>query len=509
MKINNHKIIAGLLLLILIVAACEKDFDEVNTNTNSPETVPAYLLLPTIIKKPINEWVDEGWSTGNVVMQYSAKIQFTETSRYDWSASDDPYSTFYDAMRDVENIIDLSTESGEDNYVGIAMVMKCWMYSVLTDAYGEIPYSEAMQAKEGVNLPAFDEQETIYNGIISDLATANSLLDEDGVAVEGDILFDGDISQWKKFANSLLLRIHMRLSDRTDPSTALQTIVNDPTTYPIMESNDDNAALQYEEDSPNQQRLYTTRSGSFDEYRLCEYMEDILKGMEDTRLFAYAQPTTNSGAGLVGDWDDYDGVVTGLADEAALEYHGGSNYLSRIGLMFACSACDDNASPTAAQGLVMTYSEVQFILAEARQRGYIATSTAEDYYLNGIKASFDYYVSRLEEGGYDEIADAVVDDDAYYNQSAVAYTGTDEALLDKIALQKWLALFYTGLEGWYDWRRTDAPTITPGDDAVISTVPVRYMYPTDVQAYNADNYAEAIARQGEDKITTHVWWDVE
>ncbi|UXP32215.1 SusD/RagB family nutrient-binding outer membrane lipoprotein [Reichenbachiella agarivorans] len=515
MKIFNIKLIAWVLAVVLTVTSCDDDFEQVNTNPNSPESVPAYLLLPTVIRSGVSQSADLAWGYGNVVMQYSAKIQFTNEDRYNWGPESDPYNPYFGAMRDVQNIIIIAEESGNDNYKGVALVMKSWMYSIMTDTYGDLPYSEATSAKSGVNLPTFDTQEDIYKGIIADLETANTLLDPSSAGIEGDILFDGEIMMWKKFANSLLLRIHMRLSDRVDPSTAMQTIISDPTTYPIMTGNVDNAALQYLQDNPNQQPLYTTRSGSYDEYRLSENMETILKSLGDNRLYAYAQPTTNSGAGLVGTLDDYQGVPNGLADEEALAYSptgeadkGGSNYISRVGLMFSCSACDDLASPIARQSILMSYSELQFVLAEARERGFISTGDAKTYYMNGIQSSFDYYISRLDVGGYTEISAAVEPDATYFTQADVAYTGTQEELLEKIGTQKWIALFFSGMEAWFDWRRTGYPTITPGSGAVQPTVPVRFIYPTDVQALNKDNYDAVIARQGPDNLNTKVWWDV-
>lgn len=515
MKLFNIKAAIAVLALFIGLASCDDGFEELNRNPNSPEKVPASLLLPTILRNGINENAGLAWGLGNVVMQYSAKIQFTNEDRYNWGPESSPYNSYYNIMRDVENIKLIAAESGNDNYKGVALVYQSWLYSVLTDSYGDLPYSEATLAKDGENLPVFDTQESIYQGIISSLNEANDLLDPNGQGIEGDILFEGDIMRWKKFGNSLLLRIHMRLSDRIDPSGAMQAIMNNPAKYPILESNNDNVALQYLADLPNQQPLYTTRSGSFDEYRLSEKMEGILKSLNDTRLFVYAQPTTASGAGLVGDWDDYQGVPNGLADEEALQYspsgdpaQGGSNFISRIGLMFSCSACNSLASPIARQAMLMSYSELQFVLAEARERGFISTGSADAYYQAGIQASFDYYDARLAVGGYTAIGDAVMVDAAYFAQPDVVYLGTQEEKLKKIATQKWIASFFSGLEAWFDWRRTGFPEITPGPGAVQPSVPVRFIYPSSVQALNKQNYTEVVKRQGADNLNTRVWWDV-
>ncbi|MTI26990.1 SusD/RagB family nutrient-binding outer membrane lipoprotein [Fulvivirga kasyanovii] len=514
MKKINIKIL-GALLLIFLAGACDDDFQEINKNPNSPEDVPPSLLLPTIIKNPVNESAGLAWGYGNVVMQYTGKIQFTNEDRYNWGPQGDPYNTFFTALRDVNNILQITEESGENNYRGVALVMKSWMYHVMTDAYGDVPYSEALQAKDGVSLPAFDPQSDVYTGILADLQKANELLGTSGEALEGDILYEGDVNKWKKFANSLRLRILMRLSDRVDPSSAMQAILNDPAT-PVFESNEDQASLTYLLDAPNQQPLYTTRSGSFDEYRLSENMEAKLKALNDPRLYVYAQPTTASEAGLVGAPDDYEGVPNGLPDEEALQYSpsgdpekGGSNFISRVGLMFSCRACDELSSPIAAETVIMSYAELQFILAEARERGFISTGAAEDYYMEGISSTFDYYESRLQAGGFTELAAVVQPEAGYFAQADVAYTGTQEEKLQKIGTQKWIALFFNGMEAWFDWRRTGYPEITPGPGAVINTVPVRFQYPSDAQALNAEAYEAAIKRQGADLITTRVWWDVD
>src|SRR5690554_6517810 len=211
MKINIKLSTTAVLLVLVMTMACEKGFEETNTNPNSPETVSPALLLPTVIRNSANEIAGKAWGYGNVVMQYTAKIQFTNEDRYNWGPQGNPYSTFYNFFRDINNIIVLSEESGQNNYVGIAKVIKSYMFSFMTDAYGDLPYTEATRAREGINYPKFDRQEVIYQGILADLEEANTLIGSSSETVEGDILFQGDLLKWRKFANSLRLRVHMRL----------------------------------------------------------------------------------------------------------------------------------------------------------------------------------------------------------------------------------------------------------------------------------------------------------
>ena len=148
MKFNTKYISAFSLALALGLSSCDKDFEEINMNPNSPETVSSDLLLPNIIRSTTNEIAGSAWGTGNIVMQMTAKIQFTSEDRYNWGPSGDPYNNFYNSMRDLSNVILISGEANQQNYVGIAKIIRANLFSYMSDAYGDIPYSEAIQAKE-------------------------------------------------------------------------------------------------------------------------------------------------------------------------------------------------------------------------------------------------------------------------------------------------------------------------------------------------------------------------
>ncbi|SDE61768.1 SusD/RagB family nutrient-binding outer membrane lipoprotein [Cellulophaga baltica] len=512
-----------LIICSLVLAlSCTEDFETVNTNPNYATTAEPELLLPGVQREMAYNWGDQGWEEGFTVVQYAARLQFTSGDTYNWSPTNDPYDNAYASLRDVENIINATIDNEEaQNYYGVALVMKSWIYSYVTDAYGDVPYSEATNGIEDGNVtPVFDAQSAIYTGMLADLETANTVL-TNADNISGDIFYDGDIVKWRKFANSLRLRLLMRISD-VDNATAvagMTQITSNPSMYPIFESNDDMALVQWNSDNP--QPKYDTRSGSFDEVRLSLTLETRLKELEDNRLYVFAQPTTNSGMGIFSeDFDDYVGMPNGLDDEAALGYsptgntdESGSNFISRLGILLACYACNTTeASDTASQTIIMSYSELQFILAEAAERGFISSGDAATYYENGIRASFVYYTERVAAGGWSDIANAMqaTDLDAYVTQEKVAYAGTDDERLAKIALQKWISLFYTGFEGWSDWRRTNMPEVIPGLDAANDgLVPVRFQYPNDVKSTNSENYNAAVQRMGADNINTKLWWDVD
>lgn len=505
-----------------MATGCTDDFETINTNPNFPTTAQPELLLPGIEREMAYNWGNQGWEEGFTVVQYGARLQFTSGDTYNWSPSGDPYNDAYASLRDVENIIRGTQENTEaQNYYGVALIMKSWIYSYLTDAYGDVPYLEATQGiSEGNVTPVFTPQQQIYAGLLADLETANTVLT--GTSnIAGDIFYGGDILKWRKFANSLRLRLLMRISD-VDNAAAVAGMVqisNNPGNFPLFESNEDMAVVQWNSDNP--QPKFNTRSGSFDEVRLSQTLETRLKALNDTRLVVFAQPTTASGKGIYSDdFDDYVGMPNGLDDEAALGYspsgnpdESGSNFISRLGILLACRACNpEQASQTASQTIIMSYSELQFILAEARERGWITAGDAATYYENGIRASFQYYTDRVTVGGWTEIASAMAntDLDAYLAQSSVALTGTGGERLSKIALQKWISLFYTGFEGWSDWRRVGMPEVIPGpDNANDGQVPVRFQYPNSVKSTNEANYNAAVQRQGADNINTKLWWDVD
>lgn len=520
---KNTKFIYRLFLIttvLLSAVACTDDFEKINTNPNYPESANPELLLPGIVREMAYNWGDQGWEEGFTVTQYASRLQFTSGDRYDWSPTTDPYDNAYSSLRDVENILRASKDAESlQNYYGVALVVKAWIYSYLTDAYGDVPYTDATKGISDDNItPEFTPQSEIYVGILTDLKKANKVLTGES-NISGDILYDGDILKWRKFANSLRLRIAMRISDvdNTNATSVSNEIVSDLTTYPIFESNNDAAVLQWNSDNP--QPKYDARSGSFDEVRLSTTLETRLKDLGDRRLIVFAQPTSSSGKGVYSDnFDDYVGMPNGLDDDSALGYsptgiaeESGSNFISRLGILLACRACNvEQSSATASQTIIMSYSELQFILAEARERSFITTGDASTYYENGIQASFDYYLERVTVGGWNEIATDLggFDVAAYIAQSTVALSGTTDEKLEKIAMQKWISLFYTGFEAWSDWRRTGMPEVIPGPDAVNGgEVPVRFLYPNSVKSTNNANYLKAVSNMGADDLNTRLWWD--
>lgn len=479
------KYIYILVLGCTVTVSCTKDFEEKNKNPNAINDVTPDLLLPTFLRSTINEMVNQSWGIGNIVIQHTAKIQFVSEDRYTWGDRSGLFSNMYNNMRDVERLIALGESKNVPNYKAVGLVMKAWMYSLLTDAYGDVPYSEAMSGVGGILMPKYDSQESIYEGILSNLEAANATFNNSAGTLVGDILFNGDLTKWKKLANSLRLRYLMRISNKKDVDSDMQAII-DNADSPIFESNTDNGALTYLTVAPNQFPLHTSRSGSFDEFRLSKTLGDKLLALGDTRIAVFAQKTDAGG--------NYVGVPNGLNEVDALAYNGGPNNISRVGSYFFLDAITETGLKVA-KGYVMGYPELQFILAEAVQKGMITTgNTAQWHYEEGIKASFNYFQSTIPGN--------------YLTQPGVAFNNTDA--LELIGTQKWIALFFGGLEAWFDWRRTNLPELVAGRDNVNNDkIPVRFAYPRSEQTLNPASRTAAVSAQGwsDDTYNQKVWWD--
>src|SRR5690606_1610156 len=256
------------------------------------------------------------------------------------------------------------------NYVGIAMVMQSFSYAYLTDVFGPIPYSEALKgtAEDAINSPKYDSMEEVYAGILADLMEANDHLSTSGPAVVGDILFGGEILEWKRFANSLALRIANRQAAKkpAESKTILTQILSDPAKYPVFESVDQ-AAESIHFDVPGSRNkmfdVFSTRS----DWNISTTLVDKLLSLDDERITVYAQPIADG---------TYTGLPNGLTDAAADTYNA-----SRIGLKYL--------DPTA-PSILMTYAEVEFIKAEAALDGDIEGDAAE-FLESAINASFNQH----------------------------------------------------------------------------------------------------------------------
>lgn len=478
MKTKNT--IFAILSILSICVGCEKDFEEINTKSFSPQNVNPGTLLPTVIADATNNLLRLSFNQNNELMQYTS-INNTVDEIHWYNVNDNHSSAvwnFYDPLQDTLDMYRIAEENDNSNYMAIALTLKSLMFSYLTDVFVEIPYEEGLNAEEGILQPQFDAQELVYRGILTDLERANQLIVvDDGLDFGGDILYEGDMSKWKKFINSLRIRYYLRLSKRQeiDSGEKIREILANPEKFPVFEGNEDAAILKYSGVQPFVNPFSNDGPLTFELHSMGSTLIDLLKATDDPRIATYAEPIENSknnGGELL-----YDGTPSGLPFS---EITGTDASKSLVNFRF--KAADQ-------PGIIMPYYELQFLLAETAQKGIIVAD-AEGYYISGITSSFDFWDRPIPEG--------------FLDQPEIKFNNS----LEQIITQKWVALFFTGMESWFDYRRTGYPILNVGpghtNDGVL---PVRYPYPTSVQSLNRINYESAVSKIGGDGINIKGWWE--
>ncbi len=467
--------------LLIGFNSCTKDFEEINTNPNVPTAVNPQFLLSNIIWNTMNNQAVDAWNAGNYLGQLMARKDFNEVDRWDLRSNQELWDQSYLLLRDIQTLIDLG-QSDQPTYAGVALVMRGYLAANLTDLWGDVPYFEAIQGENQGNFtPRYDTQEAIYTaegGILSTLEEAVRILEENqsGLAIQGDVLYDGDLEQWIRFANSLRIRYLLRISNRQDVGEAIQAIVDDGR---IMTSNADDALVPYLSTAPNQWFVHNIRSGDFGDVRMSTTIEEVLNNLDDPRLMTWFRPTE---ASLAGGNPEYTGMPNGIGPATRSNYD--FSEVSQPGPMF-------RDVPDGVDAVLMHYAELQFALAEAAERDWI-NGAAADYYEEGIRASFDYFGTTLPSD--------------YLERTTVALT--DDTTIEKIITQKWLASMLVGYEGWLNYRRTGFPALQIAVENLNNDeFPVRYIYPATEQALNAANYQEAVSRMGSDNHSTKGWWE--
>ncbi|WP_200976863.1 SusD/RagB family nutrient-binding outer membrane lipoprotein [Echinicola sp. 20G] len=468
----------------LILEACTGDFEEMNTDPNNPVSISPALLLPNAIQVSVDRYW--GHSTrferlnidaAMCWMQHLARNIYinVEGDSYEipLTISSGTWDALYnDALINFESVLKLSAEDGEfhnSNYQGVAITMKAFTFSYMTDVFGPIPYSEALKgtAEEAINSPKYDSMEEIYAGLLEELGTANALLDVNGPAINGDILFDGDILKWKKFANSLRLKLanHQAEQKPMESQAVMAEILGNPSVYPVFTNNDDFAQLHHVDVIGSRNKMFDVFSTRSD-WNISETLINKLLELDDDRITVYALPLADG---------SYAGLPNGLTDAAASTYTA-----STIGTKFL--------DPTA-PSILMSYAELLFIKAEAAYDGDIDGDPAA-LLEEAIAASFDQH-------GLDMPGDYM----------------SRVGMVDKEAImtQKWLALFGQGIEAWTEYRRTGYPVFPPANPNSVfyneGVLPTRIEYPTSEYSLNKSALDEGVRiLGGEDNMRVPLWW---
>ena len=473
----RHQILS-VLAALLASTACG-DLTSINNNPNGPTDVqPPSMLsnaIQTVVDRvdgPNNNLDTRG---GGLWVQYYAEIQYRDEDKYIVRPGvDGEWGMYSGPLEDFQRMINKGVAAGVPNWEAVGRIMKSYVFSVMTDAMGDIPYSEAFQER-ALLTPKYDTQQAIYTALFADLAKASQQIDPAGIGFSsGDIMYGGDMTTWRKFANSLRLRLAMHLTN-VAPATA-QSEALAAVTAGVFASNDESAQLMYLASAPNQNPVYTNvHVDKRDDYGMSKTLVDSMLSWNDPRLPIYAQPNDTTGA--------YQGLPNGLNDGAGPQL----KFISRFGTFWR----ETPAAPLA----LLTYSEVLFLEAEAAERGWI-TGNATQLYADAIRASMEQY----------GIATTAID--AYLAQPRVVYA-TGAAGLTQIAYQKWVSLFLQGMEGWTEVRRTGVPALVPGPNAVLTKIPERLPYSDNEAVLNKANLDAAVAAQhfsSSTDLTTPLWF---
>jgi hypothetical protein len=467
---KTNKIFIFLFIGLLSLSSCDNGFEEMNKNPNSPTKVPADMLIPQVARGAMDRMYSTfvGGDMGVAWAQQISKVQYNDEERfYPRNSSIDGFwnGMYASIIADADEMYKLAEVEGNNNLMGVALVLKAYGFSVVTDCFGSVPFTDALQAGAGNFKPAYDPQSTVYTGILTMLDDASALLGTGGtISSTTDVIYGGDASKWKKFANSLKFRSLMRISAKVDVASQLQALYDGGM---LFSSNDDEAKLIYKEDVANSNPLYRTIvDGGRGEWKACSTMVNLMNVKNDSRLDVYF--------GL-NDADEIRGKTPGIADVPNDEF----NYanVSPVG--------DFYLRPTA-PGYFMSYAELEFFIAEAALTNLLVGADASSHFTNGIIASFE--------------ANELSDGPTYASSQGVP-------TLQKISEEKYVALFWQGIEVWTEWRRTGFPALQTVVDANPSySEALRYFYNGDEASVNATNYNNAVSSQGPDLLSTPVWW---
>lgn len=507
------------LMAVPAFYSCKKGFQELNTDPiNIIGTTSDKLLAPALVNA-IWPGMSRNRSFTNELMQVTVSQSDGDNTvfRYAFRSSQSDYlwNAWYLQLTNFKQVDSLARTEKNTNasYQAIGKIGKVWLFSMLTDTYGDIPYFHALEGDQQNVIPAFDRQKDIYPDFFNQLETANTLLAQgDAIVVSSDPLYKGDIAKWRKFANSLYLRLLLRVSGKSEVQqqciTKIKQIVENPSQYPIFQSNADCARIGWSggtstTDAYTSPYINGVRAQDFRAPALCSFFLNNLIAWADPRYVS----STPYGSGSIGRF--------GISQAGGGGWYGvQSGYLPGTGDVKGCYFQSYDITSTGGTwslqqnqntGIIMQYSEVQFILAEAAAKGWIS-GDAKTFFYQGIASAINYWVPNFPEDITS--ADFTTHLDNLGNASEVwSDTLSLSNKMEMIHLQKYYALFMTDLQQWFEYRRTGHPFLPKGPGLQNNGImPARLVYPVYVQAANPSNYKAAVASFGPDEIFTNVWW---
>lgn len=471
-------LVTAMFSLVFILASCitDQQYEDYNRDPKNPTQVSADFLFNGATKSLADQMtqINVNRNSFRFFAQTNTTTTYPEEPNFDLVTRTIPGYHWSEMYRDVLlDLISSKENTAEDPELSASVkaartaqaeVLMIYTFQQMVDTWGDIPYSEALS---DVTLPKYDDAATIYADLINRINATMNDLNSSGYSTS-DQLYGGNSAAWLKFANSVKLRLGIRLTD-INPSLA-QSTVESAVSAGVFTSNADNAAIAYEGSTPNTNPIWVdiVQSGRADHIP-SNTLVDFMNNLNDPRRSQYFDDNLGVGVYVGGNF----GTVAAFANHTHLG-----------------DLLHEPTNPTS----LIDFAEVSFYLAEAAERGYTVGGTAQDHYNNGIMASFEFW----------EASDVA----SYLANPAVAYTTAPGTWKEKIGNQFWLAMFNRGFEGWTAWRKFDAPTTfqLPVDSG--NPLPYRYTYPIDEQNLNKSNWEAASTAIGGDSQQTKIFWDV-
>lgn len=500
-----------LFLVMLTVGGlfqgCTKNFIEINTNPNVAENAYPYQFMANAYLNSVSANMNRNRTFNNELMQITVAISDSDgrVFRYDFRRSwaDYLWNSHYIQIENFKEMYKQAVNEVTYNksYQAIAMLGQSWLYSILTDTYGDIPYTQSNLGKDSLILePKFDKQEDIYMNIFKTLDSANTLLrtrtTAETIEATHDPIFYGNLDKWRKLNNSLYLRLLLRVSAKPEMQAYVipkiqEILETNKSNYPIMTSNDDSAVLRWTDEGAYVSPFKETRVQDFRAVAICSFFLDYLRDTNDPRINIPEFGTSGiNRLGLAPVSGNYVGVPSG--------YEPGEDY-SRMSYFYSF---DQNNGTNSLQtepltGMIMPFAEVEFIKAEAIIKGWIA-GTAGTFYYSGVDAYIKQWIPTWTKGAVAHLTESDID----WDENA-----SEAEKMEMLHLQKYHGLFMVDMQQWFEHRRTGYPVLPKGAGLKNNgEMPARMTYPIYLQAANPTNYKLAVQQQGPDEINTKMWW---
>jgi hypothetical protein len=473
---NKIKLIILSSFVILIIS-CKKDITSLNNDPKNPPIVFSWSLYTNAQKNLARTLASSNVNLNifRLITQYWQETTYLNESRYNLTTRNINGNAWTALYRDVLNDCeaarklipsDVANEAVRKNQLAMLDITEVYTYYYLVTTFGDIPYSKSMNIDSVY--PKYDDAKTVYNNLLSrldaDIAALNTSVEGFGSA---DIIYGGDIALWKKFANSIKLKMAITIAD--DDAPRAKSAAEAAVAAGVFTSNDESAKFVFKASPPNTNPVWEdlVQSGRKD-FVGNSTIVNMTDSLNDPRLPLFF---TVDGSG------GYSGGAPGRSSS----YSTYSKPAKKL---------TDPVYPHT----LLDYAEVEFLLAEAAARSFNVGGTAATHYNNAITASI------IDWGA------TATDAASYLAQPTVAYATAAGTFQQKIGIQKWIALYNRGWDSWIEWKRLDWPQLQPAYSAV-SDIPVRFTYPVNEQNYNTRNYTDASKAIGGDKVTTKLWFD--